>query len=1150
MSSAQVYEIAFRLGASVNSNLRSSFNNATNQLSNLETRSGMTNKAFKTLAAGAVATAAAIGGLTLGIGAAIKANDEFRTSMKQIQASTGTSLAGMKEIQETAKNLYNKNLGEDWNDLAESISTAKSVTGLTGKALEQATANAIAYRDVWGEEVSQSIKATDTMMRNFGITSDQAYNLMAQGAQKGLNKSDELIDSANEYAPYFAKIGFDANQMFDVFSAGLKNGAFNLDKVGDAVKEFGIRSKDGSKTSMEAYQMIGMSGEKMTQIFAKGGPAAQKAFNQVVAAIKNVKDPAVQNAAAVGLFGTQAEDLEMKVITSMGNVRSQFDMTRQTMEQVRNIKYDTLGMAIQGIGRQIETGFLIPLGDKLLPTVTKISKGIGYSIPTIQKIFKVAASSVSQFLSSVLSGADKVTSFIPIKEIKNAFKYVTGGFDETKQQMAKFGDSIEGTLGPKTMKIVSIFNRVKLAAGFIKEGLMDAYKQATPILSSIGGIFQSAFSIIAPILSKIGAFALNIFGQISSFWKENGPQIIQAVQNLFSGINKVIQFLAPVITFILETVWGNVQGVIQGAISVILGLIKVFAGVFTGDFSKMWEGAKQIFVGAIQFIWNAVNLLLIGKILGGIKALATGAISRVGLMWGSIKHFFSGGTRAIWTNIVNLIPKLVNGFNLIKTKLVNIVESMWQSISARYAQIVQGATSLPGKIGAGIKAMAGLALKGITSLGNTMLSGLGKVVNGVIKGINWVTSKVGIDTKINEWAVPQYARGTAGHPGGLAILGDGGGPELFRTPSGQMGLSPGKDTLMNLPKGTQVIPAKETSLLLSQLNVPAYKDGTLSNAFSTGKEWLTGGMNKLKDMALDVLSYLSEPSKLLSKVLENLGIQLPSIPGSFGSIAKGAFSMVKDKAVGFIKDKLSGFGGFTGAGGVAAPGQVQSWLMAAIQATGASLSWLGPLQTMAMKESGGNPRAINLWDSNAKRGTPSKGLLQTIDPTFNAYKMPGMNDIWNPIHNAVAAIRYIQGRYGSIFNTPGMRNMAGGGGYKGYYKGGNVPNTQWAWVGEQGPELMKIPGGSKVFDHEQSKSMITGIADYANGREASTSSKGAPEAISVSLDFRPTVNVQGGSSDPETILAALQNMYPELKSLVVQAIKEYQNQKERVSFAD
>lgn len=228
MSSPQVYEIAFRLGASVNSNMRSSFNNATNQLSNLESRSAIANKSMKALAIGAAATAVAVGGLALGLGSAVSASSEFSSAMKQVEASTDSAITDMGEMREISKNLYNQNLGEDWADVAQSISQVQTVTALSGKELEIATGHAIAFRDVWGEDVSQSIKTADTMMRNFGINSDQAYNLLAQGAQRGLNKSDELLDSANEYAPYFAKIGFDANQMFDVFSAGLENGAFNL----------------------------------------------------------------------------------------------------------------------------------------------------------------------------------------------------------------------------------------------------------------------------------------------------------------------------------------------------------------------------------------------------------------------------------------------------------------------------------------------------------------------------------------------------------------------------------------------------------------------------------------------------------------------------------------------------------------------------------------------------------------------------------------------------------------------------------------------------------------------------------------------------------------------------------------------------------
>ncbi|BBP90924.1 hypothetical protein BsIDN1_45420 [Bacillus safensis] len=117
---------------------------------------------------------------------------------------------------------------------------------------------------------------------------------------------------------------------------------------------------------------------------------------------------------------------------------------------------------------------------------------------------------------------------------------------------------------------------------------------------------------------------------------------------------------------------------------------------------------------------------------------------------------------------------------------------------------------------------------------------------------------------------------------------------------------------------------------------------------------------------------------------------------------------------------------------------VQQWLMAALMATGTSMSWLPGLMTIAQNESRGNPKAINLWDSNAKRGTPSKGLMQTIDPTFNSNKASGMNNIWNPIHNAAAAINYIKGRYGSVYNTPGLRSIRNGGPYKGYANGGLI----------------------------------------------------------------------------------------------------------------
>lgn len=96
--------------------------------------------------------------------------------------------------------------------------------------------------------------------------------------------------------------------------------------------------------------------------------------------------------------------------------------------------------------------------------------------------------------------------------------------------------------------------------------------------------------------------------------------------------------------------------------------------------------------------------------------------------------------------------------------------------------------------------------------------------------------------------------------------------------------------------------------------------------------------------------------------------------------------------------------------------QWRSLATKALQLTGQySAANLNRLLYQMNTESSGNPNAINLWDSNAKRGTPSKGLMQVIDPTFRAYAMAPYNkNIWDPLSNMIASIRYAVSRHGSL----------------------------------------------------------------------------------------------------------------------------------------
>ncbi|MER2458612.1 phage tail tape measure protein [Bacillus subtilis] len=244
----------------------------------------------------------------------------------------------------------------------------------------------------------------------------------------------------------------------------------------------------------------------------------------------------------------------------------------------------------------------------------------------------------------------------------------------------------------------------------------------------------------------------------------------------------------------------------------------------------------------------------------------------------------------------------------------------------------------------------------------------------------------------------------------------------------------------------------------THVNKPFLKSKESSNGWGTGMIGnFVSGMNS---KGSEVHEAAKELAKKVEKAFrEELDIHSPSRVmmslGRFASVGvvKGLDSVdVKkyaEKQAGSLAAAYSGMG--------AVGGNVKQWLMAAMMATKTPLSWLPGLMTIAKFESGGNPNAINLWDSNAKAGNPSQGLMQTVPTTFNAHKAPGMGNIRNPIHNAAAAIGYIKSRYGSIDNVPGIKSLRRGGPYVGYANGGLITREQIARVGEGNKREWIIP---------------------------------------------------------------------------------------------
>lgn len=336
---------------------------------------------------------AAVGGAAMGAGGyMLKVGSEYGSAMAQMQASTGLTTAEMQKLGQSARDVYKSGVGQSFEEVTQAMATIRQTSGLTGDALKQATNGAMVLRDVFQMEVNESARASAALMKNFGIEGSKAHDLIAYAAQRGANKNGDLLDTFNEYSVQYKALGFSAEQFTAHLIQGAKDGAFSIDKVGDAIKEFNIRAKDGSKTSTESFEALGLNAAYMTQSFAQGGKTAQQAFFEVVKRLNDIEDPVKRNAAAVGLFGTQFEDLEAGALKGMLSLKGATLETAGTLRSIQGVKYDTLGSQIEIISRKFR--------DAMIPASTQATTAIKANMPQISASIAKLAPSIAAFGSS------------------------------------------------------------------------------------------------------------------------------------------------------------------------------------------------------------------------------------------------------------------------------------------------------------------------------------------------------------------------------------------------------------------------------------------------------------------------------------------------------------------------------------------------------------------------------------------------------------------------------------------------------------------------------------------------------------------------------------------------------------------------------
>lgn len=665
----------------------------------------------------------------------------------QFAAATGTATDAMGKYQTAIENVYKNNFGESLEDVAEKMAKVKEVTGEldTGK-LEKMTEKALTLEDVFGMDMSESLRGVQSLMNHFGISSEEAFDLMSSGAQQGLNYSDELGDNVAEYAGKFAEAGFSAEEYFQLLQNGSQGGAYNLDKVNDAVNEVTTRLADG--TIEGALDSFDSNTQEVFKAWQDGKATQQDVINAIVQNIKNTTSEQDKMNLAATAFGTMAEDGGTKFIESLSSVGDSFDDVKGKADELAAVKYDTPQAAIQGIGRNLKVDLLDPMVQKLMPYLNQAAAWVTENLPAItQKITEVATTIKDGVVNTVKSVVEWVQKLSPI--------------------LAAVGTAIAG------LALVGLIQNLGAVGAALK-----AWAMSTKLVTAAQWLLNAAMSanpialVVIAIAALVAAFVVlwNKSEAFRNFWinlwdnvKAVASMAWEAITGFFSAAWEAIKAVWDVVLNYYKTLWNGIKAVFSVVKTVLLGF-----------FNAAWTAIKAVWDGVVNYykgVWNGIKAVfsVVSSVLTEFFSAAWNGIKAV---WNAVSGYFSG----IWESVKSVFSGVENWFQSIFSAAWTAVQGvfsnfgsffqgLWDTIKSTFSNL---GSSLSDAIGGAVRS----GLNGVLSMIERTINNGISLINGAIGLINALPG-VNVGT-IGELSLPRLAKGGIVNAATTAVIGEDG----------------------------------------------------------------------------------------------------------------------------------------------------------------------------------------------------------------------------------------------------------------------------------------------------------------------------------------------------------------------------------------
>ncbi len=644
---------------------------------------------------------------------------EGDTALAMLEARSGATASEMEGSEDVMYEVYNANYGESLGDVSEKLGTVIQMTDdLDNASLAKITKNAIALEDVFGFDTMESMRAVNSLMDQFGITSEQAFNLVVQGAQNGLNQNDDLLDTINEYSVQFKNAGYSADDMFNMLANGVESGTWSVDKLGDAVKEFNIRMSDGS--AKEAVEALGFSWDKVSEDWSKGGDSAKEVFNMLVNELDGLENTTEGYNIGVGLLGTMYEDLGQEAVLALSNTEGAINSASDAMAQMDASAYDTLESSLLQLGRTVKAEVVQPIAEELTPAIKDAANFVNDRVgPSVDWLLSHLPE-----VGIVLGTIGSIVAAMKWGSITAQLGKLSGGFSSLMSALGKIP-------GP-ALAIIAVV--AALAAGFVylwktnedfRNNVTAVWEELQGSFSELGGTISEMLNQLMPLISQIASTVLTAFGQIAAAVL---PILIQLIAEILPVIIDLINKLLPVLTTIIESVLSVLVDVINQLLPLVMQIIEAVLPVLLQLVQALLPIITQIVDAVLPVLIQLINTILpiITQIISAVLPVLVQILNALT----PILNMVISLLQPILNLIISLVTPILNLIMTAITPLIEIFTTLISSILQPIMPILSAvANVITSVLGAAIQAIQPI-IQGLTSV----FQGLIDFITGVFSG--------------------------------------------------------------------------------------------------------------------------------------------------------------------------------------------------------------------------------------------------------------------------------------------------------------------------------------------------------------------------------------------------------------------------------